>query len=105
MLWLVQSAQQLSFSCPALMLRECQITGAYGHAGLKNKVQTDILLVHCYLEAFSAAVDNRTPICSQRYSFFAFYVISTYCNFTRKRLDTGRFHINCTLAAVFPHFV
>lgn len=101
-LCLVQSAQQLSFSCPALMFCKCQITGAHGHVGLKNEVQTDILLVHCYLEAVSAAADNGNLICSQQYSFPACYVISTNCNSISKRLDTGSiFHINCTLAGVF----
>lgn len=87
------------------MLCECQITGAHGYVGLKNKVQTDILLVHCCPEAVSAAVDNRNLICSQQYSFSACYVISTCCKSARKRADTGSFPMNCSLAGVLPHFV
>lgn len=98
-LCLVQSAQELSFSCPVLMFCECQITGAHGHVGLKNEVQTDRLLVHCYLEAVSAAADNRNLICSQQYSFPACYVISTKL---QQEPRYGKyFHTNCTPAGVF----
>lgn len=101
-LCLVQSAQELSFSCPVLMFCECQITGAHGHVGLKNEVQTDRLLVHCYLEAVSAAADNRNLICSQQYSFPACYVISTKLQQEPRKY----FHTNCTPAGVFfSHFL